>query len=224
MESKSPGSGNSRSKMFKLRCKVGQIKNRWAADGGHPGPQTQVCSVRGHVALGKGCVCVCVCVLLSRIRLVVTPWTVALQVPLSVEFSGKNTGVGCHFLLQRIFPTQGLNPGLPQCRQILYHLSHQGSPLGKVKWVEKVWTRTESLGCKREECIGPFWAVVKMLHKYYSRNTTFGRHLCAIPVYLNNHIFQAAVIFPENQPPATWSHMPCCAGTASRCDSCVHVT
>ena len=41
---------------------------------------------------------------------------------------GKNTGVGCHFLLQRIFPTQGSNPGLPHCRQILCHLSHQGSP------------------------------------------------------------------------------------------------
>ena len=49
---------------------------------------------------------------------------------------GKNTGVGCHFLLQRIFPTQGLNPGLLHCRQILYCwattetlLNHQGSPL-----------------------------------------------------------------------------------------------
>ena len=41
---------------------------------------------------------------------------------------GKNTGVGCHFLLQRIFPTQRLNPGLLLCRQILYHLSHRGSP------------------------------------------------------------------------------------------------
>ena len=39
---------------------------------------------------------------------------------------GKNTGVGCHSLLQRIFPTQGLNLGLLHCRQILYHLSHQG--------------------------------------------------------------------------------------------------
>ena len=38
------------------------------------------------------------------------------------------TGVGCHFLLQRIFPTQGSNPGLPHCRQTLYHLSHHGSP------------------------------------------------------------------------------------------------
>ena len=36
---------------------------------------------------------------------------------------GKNTGVGCHFLLQGIFPTQGLNSGLPCCRQTLYHLS-----------------------------------------------------------------------------------------------------
>ena len=41
---------------------------------------------------------------------------------------GKNTGVGSHFLLQGIFPTQGLNPGLPHCRQTLYHLSHQGIP------------------------------------------------------------------------------------------------
>ena len=40
---------------------------------------------------------------------------------------GKNTGVGSHSLLQRIFPTQGLNPVLPHCRQTL-HLSHQGSP------------------------------------------------------------------------------------------------
>ena len=32
---------------------------------------------------------------------------------------GKNTGVGCHFLLQGIFPTQGSNPGLPHCRQMV---------------------------------------------------------------------------------------------------------
>ena len=42
-------------------------------------------------------------------------------------FPGKSTGVGCQILLQRIFPTQGSNPGLPHCRQTLYHLSHQGS-------------------------------------------------------------------------------------------------
>ena len=43
------------------------------------------------------------------------------------DFAGKNTGVGCYFLLQESFPTQGLNPGLPHCRQTVYHLSHQGS-------------------------------------------------------------------------------------------------
>ena len=41
------------------------------------------------------------------------------------DFTGKSAGVGCHFLLQRIFPTQGSNSGLPHCRQMLYCLSHQ---------------------------------------------------------------------------------------------------
>ena len=43
------------------------------------------------------------------------------------DFLGKSTGMGCHFLLQGIFLTQGSNPGLPHCRQMLYRLSHQGS-------------------------------------------------------------------------------------------------
>ena len=46
-------------------------------------------------------------------------------------FPGKNTGVGCHFLLQEILPTQGLNLCLPHYRQMLYCLSHQGSELLK---------------------------------------------------------------------------------------------
>ena len=41
---------------------------------------------------------------------------------------GQYTGVGSLSLLQGIFPTQGWNPGLPHCRQILYQLSHKGSP------------------------------------------------------------------------------------------------
>ena len=45
-----------------------------------------------------------------------------------LHFPGKYNGVGCHFLLQEIFLTQGLNLGLPHCRQTLYHLSHQESP------------------------------------------------------------------------------------------------
>ena len=40
----------------------------------------------------------------------------------------KNTGVVCHAVLQGIIPSQGSNPGLLQCRWVLYHLSHKGSP------------------------------------------------------------------------------------------------
>ena len=46
---------------------------------------------------------------------------------------GQNTGVGTLFLLQGIFPSQGLNPGLLHCRQILYQLSHKGSPTDSLK-------------------------------------------------------------------------------------------
>ena len=43
--------------------------------------------------------------------------------------SGKNTGVGCCALLQRIFLTQGSNLGVLHCRQILYHPNHHESPV-----------------------------------------------------------------------------------------------
>ena len=48
------------------------------------------------------------------------------------DFPGKDTGVGHHFLLQGIFPTQGSNVGLLHCRQILYRLSYKGSPANRI--------------------------------------------------------------------------------------------
>ena len=48
--------------------------------------------------------------------------------PLHGDSPGKNTRLGCHAILQEISPIQGLGPGLPHCRWILYHLSHHGSP------------------------------------------------------------------------------------------------
>ena len=59
----------------------------------------------------------------SHVQLCATPWTVARQAP-PWDSPGKNTGVGCHFLLQGVFPTEGLNLSLLHCRQILDHLSH----------------------------------------------------------------------------------------------------
>ena len=56
---------------------------------------------------------------------------------------GNNTEVGCHALLQGILPIQGLKPGLPHCRQILYHLSHQGSPIIP-EWVAYPFSRDTS--------------------------------------------------------------------------------
>ena len=54
-------------------------------------------------------------------------WIIGCQAPLSKEFSGKNTGVGCHFLLQGIFPTQGWNrmsPMSPALQAYSLPLSH----------------------------------------------------------------------------------------------------
>ena len=56
---------------------------------------------------------------------------------------GKNTETGCHALFQGIFPTQGSNSGLPHCRQILYHLTHQGSPR-ILEWVANPFFRESS--------------------------------------------------------------------------------
>ena len=72
-------------------------------------------------------ICMCCAKVLSRVQLFVMSWTVAHQAPLSMGFSRKNAGIGCHAPLQGIFSTQASNPGLPHCRRILYHLSHQGS-------------------------------------------------------------------------------------------------
>ena len=48
-----------------------------------------------------------------------------------MDYPGQNTGVSSLSFLQGIFPNQGSNPGLPHCRQILYQLSHKGSPYSK---------------------------------------------------------------------------------------------
>ena len=56
---------------------------------------------------------------------------------------GKNTRVGCHALLQGIFPTQGSNPDLLHCRRILYQLSHQGRPR-ILEWVAYPFSKGSS--------------------------------------------------------------------------------
>ena len=67
--------------------------------------------------------------LLSGIQLFAVLWTVACQAPLSMEFSRQNTRVGCYFLLQGIFLTQGLNPHLLNWQADSSLLSYWGKPI-----------------------------------------------------------------------------------------------
>ena len=64
---------------------------------------------------------------LSHVWLSATPWTVASQAVCPWDFPGKNTGVGCHSLLQGIFLDQGSNPHLLHWQAGSLSLSHQGS-------------------------------------------------------------------------------------------------
>ena len=80
------------------------------------------------------CVCVCVCIYVYVCLCVcishtvafnsVTPWTTAIQAALSMKFSRQEYQMGCHFLLQGTFLSQGSKQGLLQFR-----LSHQGKPI-----------------------------------------------------------------------------------------------
>ena len=75
-----------------------------------------------------------------------TPWTVAPYAPLSVEFSRQEYWSGCHFLLQGIFPAQGLNLSIVcflHCQQILYGLNHQGNQLLQLYIYIYIYTHTQ---------------------------------------------------------------------------------
>ena len=65
---------------------------------------------------------------LSCVQLFATPWAVAYQAPLSMGFSRQESWSGCHFLLQGIFPTQGLSPDCWHLKADALPLSHLGSP------------------------------------------------------------------------------------------------
>ena len=58
----------------------------------------------------------------------VSPWTIAHQAPLPWDFSGKNTEVDCHFLLQGLFLTQGWNVSLLHSQAGSLSLNHQDTP------------------------------------------------------------------------------------------------
>ena len=93
------------------------------------------------------CVCVRVCVCACALRcaqLSATPWTLACQAPLSVEFSRQEYWSGLPFPLQGIFPFQGLNPCLLYLQADSLLLSHQGNPDGILwQWPQRTEPRRQ---------------------------------------------------------------------------------
>ena len=84
---------------------------------------------------------------LSCDQLFATPWTLPTRLLCPWKFPGKNTGVGCHFLLQGIFSSQGSNPHLLHCQVGSLPLSHQGS-LHSAAWLHTKWhSCTLKRGC-----------------------------------------------------------------------------
>ena len=120
---------------------------------------------------------------LSCAWLIVTPWTIEpTRLLCPWNSPGMHTGMSSHSLLQGIFPTQGLNPGVLQCRQILHHLSHQGSPdtlftsvvkqflkiCNKVCWslfMSKMWPNTRDYSSKGRMCT-QFITTQRSCYKY----------------------------------------------------------
>ena len=109
--------------------------------------------------------------------------------------------MGCHFLLQGIFLTQGLNLGLPHCRQTLYCLSHQGSQT--TKWFSYMYTHIPfPLGSptSTKRSITPIY--VTMVQKYESPHLLYGRfplasYFTSGSVYMSVLTFQfIPLLFP----------------------------
>ena len=109
---------------------------------------------------------------------------------------GQNTGVCCHALLQGIFPIQGLNPGVPHCRWILCHLSHQGNIWSadglQVRWERKTTQKKER-------------GVLESLCWLLNSSQVLSPYLGSVDPALPNLIFQKRVImFALSVPWSYW--------------------
>ena len=91
---------------------------------------------------------------------------------------GKNTEVGCHSLLQGIFPNQVLNLSLPPCRQILYHLSHREEEQGGIEPEGKRKIAARTLSPRWEETGANFRSVIYRVLVHMGKRTLGSFTLC----------------------------------------------
>ena len=102
--------------------------------------------------------------------------------------------MGCHSLIQGIFLTQGLNPGLLHCRWILYHLSYQGSPkIINSKWSEVKVTQSCPTLCNPMDCSLAGSSVHGILQARILE-------------------WEAYPFFSKSSPPRNWTRVSCIAG------------
>ena len=104
--------------------------------------------------------------LLCHVWLFATQWTIACQAPLSMEISRPEYWSWLPFPSPGDLPDQGSNSGLPHCRQVLYHLSYQGSPqfsslqlLSHVQLFVAPWT----VACQASLYITNSWRLLKLM-------------------------------------------------------------
>ena len=111
--------------------------------------------------------------------------------------------MGCHFLLQGVFPTQGLNSGLPHCRQTLYSLSHQGIPahsrpsiliLHMNKWKE--WINCFSDGMLSSQYLS-WHLIVTKFYKEGSQGLTILPQSCSDPHRVSRPVLGCCLDFPS---------------------------
>ena len=142
---------------------------------------------------------------------------------------GQNIGVGSHFPLQGIFPTQEWNPGLRHCGQILYQLSYQGSPR-ILEWVAYPFSSGSSWprNWTRVSCIaGGFftnWAIraALSLNMKWSESESYSvtsDSLRPFATLCDHGILQARILewlaYPFSRgssPPRNWTRVFCIAG------------
>ena len=121
---------------------------------------------------------------------------------------GQNAGVGSLSLLQGTFPTQGLNPGLPHCRRILYQLSHKGSPT-VLEWVAFSFNRGSSWprNWTRVSCIaGGFFTNRAILVKHDLAGKLWVCYCISLTLFSYLDCRTAMDFYVVNE--ITWSLMP----------------